>query len=101
VDWTYEFEWDPRKARINYQKHRVSFTRASTIFLDPFALSVFDEEHSQNEERWVTLGVDRTGALLVVCHTFTEISQTNARIRIISSRKAVKKEKQEYNKSRP
>ena len=81
----------------NYRKHGISFDRASTIFLDPLALSLFDAAHSKVEERWITLGVDQTGTLLVVSHTFLGLSQRKARIRIISARKATKKEKQDYN----
>ena len=58
----YQFEWDPVKARQNLTEHRVSFERAATIFLDPLALSEADEEHGYEEQRWVTLGLDRTGA---------------------------------------
>lgn len=56
----YEFEWDPVKARQNLRKHRVAFERAATIFLDPDALSEFDEEEGSGEDRWITLGLDRT-----------------------------------------
>ena len=66
----YQFEWDPAKARQNLREHRVSFERAATVFVDPEALSEVDDEHGQREERWVTLGLDRTGVLLVVSHTF-------------------------------
>jgi len=66
----YQFEWDPAKARQNLREHRVSFERAATVFVDPEALSEVDNEHGQREERWVTLGLDRTGVLLVVSHTF-------------------------------
>ena len=66
----YQFEWDPAKARQNLKEHRVSFERAATVFTDPVALSEADEEHGEDEERWATLGLDRTGVLLVVCHTF-------------------------------
>ncbi len=52
----YNFEWDFKKAKSNYQKHRVSFERASEIFLDPFMLSIFDKLHSEAEDRWITLG---------------------------------------------
>ena len=88
----YQFEWDPVKARQNVKKHGVTFERAATIFLDPQALSQFDEEHSQEEDRWVTLGVDRTATLLVVCHTYQEETTISARIRIISARKATRNE---------
>lgn len=52
----YEFDWDPVKERQNLQKHGVSFERAARVFLDPFAISIFDEPHSENEDRWVTIG---------------------------------------------
>ena len=81
----YQFEWDPTKAQQNTRRHRVTFERAATVFLDPNALSVFDEQHSEDEERWVTLGLDRTGALLIVCHTFREETETSAMIRLISA----------------
>jgi len=54
----YDFEWDPQKAKQNLRKHRVSFERAATIFLDPDALTLFDAEHSETEDRWITLGID-------------------------------------------
>ncbi len=56
----YNFEWDPAKARQNLRKHGVSFERASQVFLDPLMISVEDEEHSEDEERWATLGRERT-----------------------------------------
>jgi uncharacterized DUF497 family protein len=57
----YQFEWDPIKAQRNLKQHGVSFEHATTVFADPAALSEFDDEHSQDEERWITLGLDRTG----------------------------------------
>jgi uncharacterized protein len=65
VAFQYQFEWDPAKARQNTRKHRVTFERGATVFLDPNALSLFDEQHSEEEERWITLGLDETGVLLV------------------------------------
>ena len=94
----YQFEWDPTKARQNARQHRVTFERAATVFLDPNALSVFDEQHSQDEERWVTLGLDRTGTLLVVAHTYGEETAISAMIRIISARKATKTETKQYER---
>ncbi|MEW6543923.1 MAG: BrnT family toxin [Nitrospirota bacterium] len=90
------FEWDPEKARQNVKKHGIAFERAATIFLDPNALSEFDEEHSRNEDRWVTLGLDVAGTLLVVCHTYHAETESSARIRIISARKASAKETTQY-----
>ena len=94
----YQFEWDAAKARQNARKHRVTFERGATIFSDQNALSLFDEEHSQDEDRWVTLGLDRTGTLLVVCHTYREETETSARIRIILVRKATKNEAKQYKR---
>lgn len=93
----YEFEWDPAKAQENVRKHRVAFERAATIFLDPEALSEFDEE-SVAEDRWITLGLDRTGVLLAVCHTFREETEASARIRLISARKPTKNEAKQYER---
>jgi uncharacterized DUF497 family protein len=92
----YNFEWDPEKAKINWRKHKVRFEHAAAVFRDPLAISIFDSEHSDNEDRWMTLGVSSTGNVLVVHHTFNEIDASNANIRIFSSRKATNREKQEY-----
>ena len=92
----YHFEWDPAKARQNEKNHGVTFERAATIFLDPQALSLFDEEHGQEEDRWITLGVDRTGILPVACHTYREETETSARVRSISARKATRNEAKPY-----
>ena len=94
----YRFEWDPRKARQNLKRHKVAFERAATIFLDPSALSEFDAAHSEAEERWVTLGVDQTGVLLVVSHTFRDETESSARLRLISARKATKSEEADYER---
>ena len=61
--------------KSNATKHGVAFERAATVFRDPNALSVFDEEHSDEEERWLTLGIDGNGTLLVVHHTFTNLDK--------------------------
>jgi hypothetical protein len=92
----YNFEWDPNKAKQNIHKHGISFERASSVFLDPNALSIFDEEHTNSEERWVTMGIDKSEVLLVVCHTFNQETKESVRIRIFSARKANKKEIKQY-----
>ncbi len=89
----YQFEWDPIKAHQNARKHGVTFDRAATVFLDSQALSEFDEEHRQEEDRWITLGYL---TLLIVCHTYQEETQTSGRIRIMSARKATKDESNQY-----
>ena len=93
----YNFEWDPKKAKSNFQKHKVSFERASEIFLDPFMLSVFDKSHSKTEDRWITIGKDSNNITIVVVHTFREIRADKATIRIVSARRATKKEQKQYN----
>ena len=96
--FTYEFEWNPIKARENLKKHKIAFERAATIFLDPDALSEFDEDESRDEDRWITLGLDRPGVLLVVCHTYREETEKGARIRLISARKPTKNEAKNYER---
>ena len=92
----YHFEWDPSKARENYRKHGIAFDRAATIFLDANALSKFDEKHSDQEERWITMGLDQTGTILVACHMFQETGENSVTIRLISARKATKNEIKSY-----
>ena len=92
----YNFEWDKNKAKENIKKHKVNFENAATIFKDPRQISLFDEWHSNKEDRWVTIGLSENGSLLVVHHTYNQIDNETASIRIISSRKATKKEKQYY-----
>jgi len=92
----YYFEWDPKKAKQNITKHRISFEQAATVFKDPYAISIFDEEHSEYEDRWITMGRDYGDNLLVVCHTFQILSKDSCKIRIISCRKATKNERRQY-----
>ena len=92
----YNFEWNPNKAKINKTKHGVSFEDAATVLKDSKVLTLFDKEHSEYEERWITLGLAASGKLLVVCHTYKEIDVDNSIIRIFSSRKATKREADEY-----
>ena len=92
----YNFEWDPNKARTNYKKHGVSFERAASIFQDPKALSIFDQEHSHMEDRWATVGLDNSTFFVVVYHTYRQEGERAARIRIISARKATKSEIKQY-----
>jgi uncharacterized DUF497 family protein len=93
----YIFDWDPKKAALNLRKHGVGFERAATIFLDPRAVSILDEE-SEGEERWVTIGLDASARILVAVHTFYEIDATRCQIRLISARKATKRETGQYGK---
>jgi hypothetical protein len=92
----YNFEWDPRKAYDNQDKHDVSFDEAATVFRDSKAISIFDPDHSETEDRWVTMGISDKGRLLIVIHTFQEESDDTVTIRIISSRKATNQETKTY-----
>ena len=92
----YIFAWDPSKAKDNLRSHRISFERAATIFRDPQALSIFDTAHSHEEDRWITLGLDRSGSVLVVVHTFHQIDAVSCQIRIISAWRATAKETRPY-----
>ena len=85
-----DYEWNPDKAATNLQKHSISFADAVVVFSDPFALTVADDY--ANEERFVTLGTDAFGRLLVVVYTW----RGEQRIRIISARKATRDERTQY-----
>ncbi len=91
----YNFKWDPDKEKQNIRKHGISFLRSTTVFRDPNQISVFDEEHSINEDRWITFGFDENSILLAVIHTFNQ-TQHNVNIRIISARKATQTETKQY-----
>lgn len=90
-----KFEWDENKNRTNQNKHGISFTEAKTVFYDDEALVIEDPEHSEEEERFIILGLSNKANLLVVCHCY-RASETV--IRIISARKATKTESQYYSK---
>lgn len=94
----YKFEWDINKAHTNLLKHKISFESAVSVFRDERAISIFDDEHSDDEERWLTIGMDEVTRTLVVIHTFISIDKNNYHIRLISARKATKKEQEIYNK---
>ncbi|HKU16689.1 MAG TPA: BrnT family toxin [Steroidobacteraceae bacterium] len=96
--FVYRLDWDISKAMVNWRKHGVSFEVAATVFRDPLALSRYDAEHSQSEERWITLGQTESGQLVVVVHTFEEL-RDEARIRIISARSASAHERRQYESS--
>jgi uncharacterized DUF497 family protein len=95
---TLRFAWDPRKARANQIKHGVSFDEAKTAFLDEYARIIRDPEHSDDEERFVLLGMSVGLRLLVVCHCYREPGNL---IRIISARRADKSERREYARYLP
>ena len=91
----FEFEWDPAKAASNVRKHGVDFRVASTVFRDPLMRRVPDQS-AELEERWVTLGEDVDGRLLVVCHTDLPSLGGEPTIRIISARPATPRERRQY-----
>jgi len=88
-----KFEWDERKSRRNKAKHGVSFEEARTVFLDENALRFFDPDHSEDEDRFLMLGLSYHLRVLVVCHFFWVSDEV---IRLISARKATVGEKDVY-----
>ena len=86
-----KFEWDPKKARSNLRKHKVSFEEAATAMSDPMATTGADPDHSFAEFRYITFGISERGRLLVVAHT-----EQSDSIRIISARLAGKGEQKIY-----
>lgn len=96
----YNFEWDPTKAQSNRDKHTVAFEEAATVFQDSSAATMYDPDcHSQTEDRWITLGISRSGRVLVVCHTFHDEAGEAAAIRIYSARKATRDETKIYERT--
>jgi uncharacterized DUF497 family protein len=91
------FIWDPNKEKINKRKHKISFSEAQTVFLDEYARRIYDPSHSITEDRFLLLGMSSTIRILVVCHCYKENDEV---IRIISARKASKKEEAQYNEKR-
>jgi uncharacterized protein len=87
-----DFDWDPDKAKSNLQKHGITFEEAATVMRDPRAMNMFDPDHSESEDRWITLGLSGSGRLLVVCHTFNEKQDEAVTIRIFSARHPTSKE---------
>ncbi len=87
------FEWDKEKSITNIKKHRVTFEEASSVFGDPRSLTIDDPKSYSSEERFITIGLSLLGNILVVVHT-----DRDDKIRIISARKAMKKEWKQYEK---
>jgi uncharacterized DUF497 family protein len=87
------FDWDEAKDRANRRKHGVGFEEAQTVFLDENAIRFFDPDHSKDEDRFLMLGISFNLRVLVVCHCHRD---QDAVIRIISARKASKKEQEDY-----
>ncbi|MGH7138011.1 MAG: BrnT family toxin [Pirellulales bacterium] len=86
-----QFEWDEDKARSNFQKHGVTFGEAETVFDNPLADTFFDPDHSDDEDRYLTIGESARGRLIIVSHT-----DRGDRVRIISARLATRAERKKY-----
>ena len=91
-----KFEWDESKATSNLKKHQISFDEAKTVFFDEFGFQFYDEDHSSNEDRFLMLGMSSSTRLLIVCHCERN---HGAIIRIISARKANRREVNDYENS--
>lgn len=89
------FEWDENKAAANQRKHRITFQEARTVFYDEEALRLADPDHSEEEDRFLLLGVSASLRVLLVCHCYRECDD-NEVIRIISARKANAVERRQY-----
>ena len=91
------FEWDVAKAASNLKKHGISFEEARSVFYDDFAIQFFDDDHSENEDRFLMLGMSVNSRILLVCHCESDAGQV---IRIISARKATRREQGFYSGER-
>jgi uncharacterized DUF497 family protein len=91
-----QFIWDEGKARANERKHGVTFDEAKTVFYDDNAELIGDPDHSSQEDRFVMVGMSSRARILIVCHCYRE---NNGVIRIISARKATRKEQAQYRRS--
>jgi hypothetical protein len=85
------FEWDPDKAERNEQKHGISFSEAGSVFGDPLSISVYDPDHSNDEDRYIIVGTSNYGQLLMVAYT-----ERGTSIRIISARPLTRAERKAY-----
>lgn len=87
------FEWDESKSSLNKKKHGISFEEAQTVFVDGNALLIHDPDHSDEEDRFILLGLSSNLRILVVCHCYRKNDEI---IRIISARKATRLEQKQY-----
>lgn len=90
------FEWDKNKAKLNKNKHKISFDEAKTVFYDKYAKLIDDPDHSEEEQRFIILGLSNNLNILIVCHCYRTKSDGNEVIRIISARKADSDERIRY-----
>jgi len=84
-----KFEWNPDKNKSNVKKHGVDFEEAESVFQDEMALELFDDDHSEDEDRFIIIGISSKTRELTVCHCYKNSGDT---IRIISARRATKNE---------
>ena len=91
-----QFEWDTKKAAANLKKHGISFEEARSVFYDEFAVQFYDDDHSDNEDRFLMLGLSCESNILLVCHCERDDGHT---IRIVSARKATQNERKLYKGS--
>lgn len=89
-----EFEWDEKKAQLNFEKHKVSFKESVTVFYDPLLATMPDPDNSEDEQRYITIGQAIKGRILIISYT-----ERQNRTRIISCRKATSREKKTYEES--
>ena len=99
MSWLLRFDWDVAKAAANRRRHGIAFDLAATVFQDPGAMSIPDEDHSEHEERWVTMGRARAGQVLVVIHTEQDSGPDETTVRIISARRSTRSERRQYEES--
>jgi hypothetical protein len=86
-----DFEWDPSKAKENLRKHGVSFDEGATIFRDPLGITIYDPDHSHQENRYITIGSSSNGRVIMVAHT-----DRYGRTRVINARELTRKERKAY-----
>lgn len=86
-----EFEWDQHKAESNLKKHKVAFSEAATILSDDFGITIYDPDNSEDEDRFITIGLSNLNRFLIVSH-----SDQGGRIRIINARQLTRREREAY-----
>ena len=91
-----EFEWDPEKAKANARKHGVEFGEAMTVFGDPLEVTIADPDHSEDEQRFLSIGTSTAGRLVVVAYT-----ERAGRTRLINAREASPQEREHYESRNP
>lgn len=95
----FTFEWDEEKEKANFRKHKVTFAEAETVFTDELLVTFPDEIHSDEEERFISIGMSEINRLLLVVHTEIVKTSGNITIRIISCRKATPLERKTYEEN--